>query len=79
MERRRLAAAIQHAMREVINAQGLLALGADADGAARTLDTWMAILDSRITRLHSFELRHRSLEIAGSYPVLETPRIRDSR
>ena len=66
-------------MREVVNAQELLAVAVDAQGAARTLNTWLAILDSRITRLHSFELRHRHLEIAVNFPLSATPQIGEGR
>ena len=63
VERERLTAAIDDATREVVNAQRLLAL--DVDGAARSLDSWKAILDSRLTRLQSFELRRRKFEVEG--------------
>jgi len=65
VERLRLSAAIGDAIREVMNAERLLAAAIDVDGAARSLDAWTAILDSRITRLNSFELRYRGWVDAG--------------
>jgi hypothetical protein len=60
VEREALRAAIGDAMREVMKAERLLAAGVEADAAARSLEGWTAILDSRITRLQSFELRHHN-------------------
>jgi hypothetical protein len=60
VERQCLGAAIGDAIREVMKAERLLAAGVDVDGAARSLNAWTAILDSRITRLNSLELRRRS-------------------
>jgi hypothetical protein len=64
VERQRLSAAIGDAIREVMKAERLLAADVDED-AARSLAAWTAILESRTTRLQSFELRNRSLKLAA--------------
>jgi len=60
-DRLRLSAAIEEAEGKVLDARSRLAL---ADGvnqsAARSLDTWSAILDSRVARLKSIDYRDGS-------------------
>jgi hypothetical protein len=68
VEGQALSAAVGDAMREVMNAERLLAGGLDVTHAARYLNAWTAILDSRITRLNSFELRHRSRKLDAHSP-----------
>jgi hypothetical protein len=73
VERQRLSAAIGDAMREVMNAERLLAADGDVDGAAaRRLSAWTAILDSRITRFQSFNLRHHNELAAETPPSVES-------
>jgi len=72
VERRGLSLAIGDAMREVMKAERLLAAGVDVDEAARSLNAWTAILDSRIARLDSFELRHRTSKLDARTPFLDT-------
>jgi hypothetical protein len=71
VERQNLSAAIGDAMREVLKAERLLAAGVDVDDAARSLNAWTAILDSRITRLNSSELRHPSSKLDARSPPLK--------
>jgi hypothetical protein len=71
VERQNLSAAIGDAMREVLKAERLLAAGVDVDDAARSLNAWTAILDSRITRLNSFELRYRRFKLPAHSTSVE--------
>jgi hypothetical protein len=71
VERQGLSAAVGDAMREVMKAERSLAAGVDVDHATRSLNAWTAILDSRITRLNSFELRYRRFKLPAHSTSVE--------